>query len=125
MATRPLLLASIMLATILAEPLLTAAEHEKLLRETEYFLDEVRDDDSALASRLVLTIGTAIETSTSSISPNVSNGVNWLTDAPMFVTVETNSSLKSKSKPAGQSQCGNSCGIESILMPSRASKLKY
>ncbi|MBA3819885.1 MAG: insulinase family protein [Deltaproteobacteria bacterium] len=38
-------------ADILAEPLLDEAEHARLLRETPQVLDEIRDDDSALATR--------------------------------------------------------------------------
>jgi zinc protease len=36
---------------VLASPRLETAEHERLLRETPQVLDEVRDDDSALATR--------------------------------------------------------------------------
>jgi zinc protease len=38
-------------ADVLAAPRLEPAEHERLLRETPQVLDEVRDDDSALATR--------------------------------------------------------------------------
>jgi zinc protease len=38
-------------AEILAEPRFDEAEHERLLRETPQVLDEIRDDDSALATR--------------------------------------------------------------------------
>lgn len=38
-------------ADILAEPRLSEEEHARLLRETPQVLDEVRDDDSALATR--------------------------------------------------------------------------
>src|SRR5262245_54903637 len=38
-------------ADILAEPRLSEEEHARLLRETPQVLDEIRDDDSALATR--------------------------------------------------------------------------
>jgi zinc protease len=38
-------------ADVLAEPRFTEAEHARLLRETPQVLDEIRDDDSALATR--------------------------------------------------------------------------
>ncbi len=38
-------------ADVLAEPRFSTDEHERLLRETPQVLDEVRDDDSALATR--------------------------------------------------------------------------
>src|SRR5688500_12935072 len=38
-------------ADILAEPQLSEEEHARLLRETPQVLDEIRDDDSALATR--------------------------------------------------------------------------
>ncbi|HSN26911.1 MAG TPA: pitrilysin family protein [Kofleriaceae bacterium] len=38
-------------ADILAEPLFSEEEHARLLRETPQVLDEIRDDDSALATR--------------------------------------------------------------------------
>src|SRR6185503_17194171 len=38
-------------ADVLAEPLFSEEEHARLLRETPQVLDEIRDDDSALATR--------------------------------------------------------------------------
>src|SRR5690349_9375009 len=38
-------------ADVLAEPAFSADEHARLLRETPQVLDEIRDDDSALATR--------------------------------------------------------------------------
>ena len=38
-------------ADVLAEPVFSADEHARLLRETPQVLDEIRDDDSALATR--------------------------------------------------------------------------
>src|SRR6185503_16223988 len=38
-------------ADILADPKLSEDEHARLLRETPQVLDEIRDDDSALATR--------------------------------------------------------------------------
>lgn len=38
-------------ADVLADPAMTEAEHARLLRETPQVLDEIRDDDSALATR--------------------------------------------------------------------------
>ena len=38
-------------ADILAEPRFSEDEHARLLRETPQVLDEIRDDDSALATR--------------------------------------------------------------------------
>ncbi|MEZ4367095.1 MAG: pitrilysin family protein [Kofleriaceae bacterium] len=40
-----------LVADLLARPRFDLAEHERLLRETPQVLDEIRDDDSALASR--------------------------------------------------------------------------
>ncbi len=68
------------------------------------------------SDRLVRTTGIASETSSRSVTPNVTAPLNWLTDATMLFMVDTTSA---RPPPSCGLSCRNTAGTATSGTPSR------